>query len=409
MDTDVLIGPMTSPSGDIPETSDKQFLEYSKSRLSEIKARNGMAYDNTCNTLRYTPVGVSSNSPAFGDGSLRPKTTMPTQSTPRPMTPDYRPTEGSHLEPGRPRPNSQEAIHKPNVKPPTYDGTCSWLDYHAQFELVGELNGWNEDVKAMYLASGLRGDARALLGDLDQNARRNYALLVDALNRRFGAENKAELNKTLLKSRRRKKGETLPELAQGIRRLVRNAYPDASYQMMDSLAKDQFMDALDNPDLRWKIFQTRTKSLDEALEIAIECEAFQTAEMQRPNFHNHVRNIETGHGTVKAETTVLPVLQEVLEALRKVVVVLRSPIHANEPSEYNGMLYRTSNRVLNNGIKVIILICMDGTSQYHHYPKAYKVTKGVHHLKGQDRDMIGVIRLAMVAGKLDTFRNIVLR
>ena len=277
MDTDVLIGPMTSPSGDIPETSDKQFLEYSKSRLSEIKARNGMAYDN--NTLRYTPVGVSSNSPAFGDGSLRPKTTMPTQSTPRPMTPDYGPTEGSHLEPGRPRPNSQEAIHKPNVKPPTYDGTCSWLDYYAQFELVGELNGWNEDVKAMYLASGLRGDARALLGDLDQNARRNYALLVDALNRRFGAENKAELNKTLQKSRRRKKGETLPELAQGIRRLVRNAYPDANYQMMDSLAKDQFMDALDNPDLRWKIFQTRTQSLDEALEIAIECEAFQTAEM----------------------------------------------------------------------------------------------------------------------------------
>ena len=50
-----------------------------------------------------------------------------------------------------------------------------------------------------------------------------------------------------------------------------------------------------------------------------------------------------------------------------VVVVLRSPIHANEPSEYNGMLYRTSNRVLNNGMKVIILICMDGTSQYHHH------------------------------------------
>ena len=53
----------------------------------------------------------------------------------------------------------------------------------------------------------------------------------------------------------------------------------------------------------------------------------------------------------------------------RVVVVFRSPIHANEPSEYNGMLYRTSNRVLNNGIKVIILICMDGTSQYHLHPQ----------------------------------------
>ena len=54
-----------------------------------------------------------------------------------------------------------------------------------------------------------------------------------------------------------------------------------------------------------------------------------------------------------------------------VVVVLRSPIHANKPSEYNGMLYHTSKRVLNNGIKVIILICMDGTSQYHHHPFYY--------------------------------------
>ena len=62
-----------------------------------------------------------------------------------------------------------------------------------------------------------------------------------------------------------------------------------------------------------------------------------------------------------------------------VVVVLRSPIHANEPSEYNGMLYHTSKRVLNNGIKVIILICMDGTSQYHHHQN----DKWIIHIKYQ--------------------------
>ena len=65
------------------------------------------------------------------------------------------------------------------------------------------------------------------------------------------------------------------------------------------------------------------------------------------------------------------------DSIIPVVVVLRSPIHANEPSEYNGMLYRTSNRVLNNGIKVIILICMDGTSQYHHHHNCCKVTTNV--------------------------------
>ena len=42
-------------------------------------------------------------------------------------------------------------------------------------------------------------------------------------------------------------------------------------------------------------------------------------------------------------------------------------------SQVNTMacLYRTSNRVLNNGIKVIILICMDGTSQYHHHQEVW--------------------------------------
>ena len=60
-------------------------------------------------------------------------------------------------------------------------------------------------------------------------------------------------------------------------------------------------------------------------------------------------------------------LQTQLLTLLWVVVVLRSPIHANEPSEYNGILYCTSNRELNNGIKVIILICIDWTSQYHNH------------------------------------------
>ena len=313
-------GPMTSPNR--PKTSEMdQFLEASQARLNEIKARNGIEQENT---FRYTPLGVSSRVPTFEDGSVRHKTSMPTQhaqSTPRPMTPSH--AEGLLLHEQPSRPNTQESIHKPNVKPPTYDGSCSWLDYFAQFEMVGELNAWSNGVKAMYLASSLRGDARAVLGDLNQNARRNYTMLVNALDRRFGAENKAELNKTLLKNRRRKKGETLPELAQGIRRLVRNAYPDANSQIMESLAKDQFLDALDNPDLRWKIFQARTASLDEALEIAIECEAFQKAEGQRPNFHTHVRNVGESFGAVEVKPEMgqnESVLQEILQALKSLKV-----------------------------------------------------------------------------------------
>ena len=46
------------------------------------------------------------------------------------------------------------------------------------------------------------------------------------------------------------------------------------------------------------------------------------------------------------------------------MMVLRSPIYiyADEPSEYIGMFYRTSNRILNNGINVIISFAWMGFS-----------------------------------------------
>ena len=90
--------------------------------------------------------------------------------------------------------------------------------------------------------------------------------------------------------------ETLPELAQNLRRLAKNAYPGAPLDIQDSLAKDQFLDALNDANLRWQIFQARPKTLDEALEIAVESEAFKIAESQRSlprvrQIHDGVDNV----------------------------------------------------------------------------------------------------------------------
>ena len=183
---------------------------------------------------------------------------------------------------------------KPCMKPPHFDGSDSWHDYKVQFEIIAKLNAWDYSMKAMYLATCLKGQALSVFGDLDERARYDYNALTTALNRRFGSENREELNKTLLKSRQRKKGESLPELAQSIKRLTRYAYPDAPWEVQDSLAKDKFLEAFEDPDLRWKIFQSRAKTLDEALHIALECEAFKMAETKRLNGSNlPVRSVET--------------------------------------------------------------------------------------------------------------------
>ncbi|KAJ8035018.1 hypothetical protein HOLleu_22092 [Holothuria leucospilota] len=136
-------------------------------------------------------------------------------------------------------------------------------------------------MRAMQLAANLRGQAQALLADLPEQERQNYYALVKALQQRFGAESQTGLYKALLRNRVRKTNETLPELAQDLKRQVARAYPDASVAMREALAKDYFIDALSDPDIRWRVFQTRPKTVQEACTIAVEMEAFSMAEQKK--------------------------------------------------------------------------------------------------------------------------------
>ena len=64
---------------------------------------------------------------------------------------------------------------KPCVSPSPHNGSTSWEDYKAQFELVADLNQCDMQTKAAYLAVSLSGQAQAVLGDLDKTQRTSYA------------------------------------------------------------------------------------------------------------------------------------------------------------------------------------------------------------------------------------------
>ena len=65
-----------------------------------------------------------------------------------------------------------------------------------------------------------------------------------------------------LKARTCQREESLPELSENVERLVRLAYPDAAESMVEVLAKDQFIDALPEENMRLRIRQSsrNTKS-----------------------------------------------------------------------------------------------------------------------------------------------------
>jgi hypothetical protein len=69
-------------------------------------------------------------------------------------------------------------------------------------------------------------------------------------------------------------------LAKDVERLTRLAYPGADAAMLEVLAKDQFVDALPQEDMRLHLRQMRPSSLREALQHALELESFMLAGQQ---------------------------------------------------------------------------------------------------------------------------------
>ena len=131
------------------------------------------------------------------------------------------------------------------------------------------------------MANCLTGEARSLLNELDHEGKRDYSTLVEKLRNRFGSVNKSEIYRTQLKSRTRNKGETIPELAQAIKKLVRQAYPGVNKEVIETLSLDYFIDAINDSDLRLRLREAGPKSLEDAEQTAVRIEAYKIADKQR--------------------------------------------------------------------------------------------------------------------------------
>ena len=179
--------------------------------------------------------------------------------------------------PAQPVPVPQRKLREPGK----FDGSSSWEAYKIQFDMLSHLNRWSDEEKAVYLSTSLKGPALAVLNTLSGNLY-DYKALVASLESRFGTAHQTELNRSRLKSRSRKRDESLPALAEDVERLTRLAYPDATAQpMWDLLVKDRFIDALQDEEMQFRIRQTKPATLRDALHLALELESCQVASKRR--------------------------------------------------------------------------------------------------------------------------------
>lgn len=176
---------------------------------------------------------------------------------------------------------SKGSNHHFKMKPQNFDGTSDFDEFLCQFEITCEINAWRYKEKSLYLANCLTGDARSLLNELDTDGRRDYDTLIEKLKNRFGSVNRSEIYRTQLKSRTRNKGETIQELAQAIKKLVRQAYPGVNKGVIETLSLDNFIDAITDSDIRMRVRELSPKSLEEAEQICVRLEAYKIADKQR--------------------------------------------------------------------------------------------------------------------------------
>ena len=115
--------------------------------------------------------------------------------------------------------------------------------------------------KFQYLAVSLRGEACQAMRFLTPEVKQNYQGLVAVLNRRFSPGNHTKLFQIQLQNRTRRDKEGIPQLAQSIRHLVLQAFPQAHGELFEVLCRDHFLDALGDSDLRFKISKHIQKPL----------------------------------------------------------------------------------------------------------------------------------------------------
>src|SRR5208282_4239076 len=149
----------------------------------------------------------------------------------------------------------------------------------AKFENRSAYVGWNARDRLFHLQASLEGAAGQVLWDAGTQT--SAEEIVRRLRARFGNEHQSERFRAELRSRRRKKGETLQAVYNDVCRLLALAYPGPTNATTVIVGRDAFLDALNNHEMRIRVLEKEPSTLEEALSIACRLEAYEQVPVEK--------------------------------------------------------------------------------------------------------------------------------
>ena len=168
--------------------------------------------------------------------------------------------------------NGRRPSRRDHIKCDKYDGNSPWDLSLLHFETVSEHNGWSEVEQLSQLKAALRGTAMQVLQH-GKAAGPTLPQLKELLQQRFGDSQQTSRYRIELKSRRRRRGETLQSLYTDVSRLAMLAHPGPMTELSQRLAVEAFVDSLNDAHLEKRVADTFPSTVEQAYNLAVRLEA----------------------------------------------------------------------------------------------------------------------------------------
>jgi hypothetical protein len=185
--------------------------------------------------------------------------------------------------------------YRREIRPETFDGRAiEWDDFLGHFERVCSWNGWTSEQSALQLAMSLRQPASYHLKGLSREALHDFDILKVKLTHKFAPKERQMATRCEFRNRIRQENERATDFKVELQRMASKGWSDFSSETKDAMVFEQFLSGIKDPAAKRHIVFGRPSSLEAAVSLLEEYDAYETALQQEKSLRKS-REVAAAH------------------------------------------------------------------------------------------------------------------